>query len=272
MREEVFGDARLILGDCLEILPTLGRVHHTITDPPYDAVMQDAFGRVSIARQGLGDIKKLQSVSRRGELAFEPIDEIRPKVCQLISEMTDGWAIIFTIAEGVRAWRDDLQNAGARYKRAMVWIKPDAMPQFNGQGPAMGHEMLVSAWCGPGWSSWNGGGSVGTFYHTKERERVHDTQKPLPLMMELVEKFSDLGQLVCDPFMGSATTGAACLALGRKFIGIEKDEKAFDLACKRMTEAYSQPRLPLSELTKPKQGLLFNAKGEITEPPPPDAD
>jgi len=67
----------LYQGDCRKILPTLGKVDAVVTDPPYEAVMQNAFGRVSIARQGLGDIKKLQTVSRRGDLKFQAIDDIR---------------------------------------------------------------------------------------------------------------------------------------------------------------------------------------------------
>jgi site-specific DNA-methyltransferase (adenine-specific) len=214
--------------------------------------MQDAFGRVSIARQGLGDIRKLQSVSRRGELKFDPIDEIRDAVAKAICEATDGWAILFCIAEGVQAWRDALQAAGARYKRAMVWTKPDAMPQFNGQGPSIGHEMMVSAWCGPGHSRWNGGGRAGNFEHCKDRNRVHDTQKPIALMNELVALFTSPGDIVLDPFMGSGTTGVSCLMGGRGFIGVEKNEAIFDIACRRMEEAYAQPQLPFVE-KKPLQ-------------------
>jgi DNA modification methylase len=205
--------------------------------------MQDNFGRVSIARQGLGDIRKLASVSRRGELSFGSVDELVEPVCNVSVPIVDKWFVSFCIAEGVQHWRGALQAAGARYKRAMVWIKPDAMPQFNGQGPGIGHEMMVSAWCGKGHSSWNGGGRVGNFFHTKERDRVHDTQKPLPLMRELVSLFSDPDDLVLDPFMGSATTGQACLELGRKFIGVEKDEKVFDIACKRLEGFMRQPNL-----------------------------
>jgi DNA modification methylase len=53
----------------------------------------------------------------------------------------------------------------------------------------------------------------------------------------------NLGGTILDPFMGSGTTGVACVNLGRKFIGIEISEKYFDIACKRIETAYSQPRL-----------------------------
>lgn len=79
---------------------------------------------------------------------------------------------------------------------------------------------------------WNGGGLPGRCGPTPcpietDRNatgaRVHTTQKPLELMLELVELFTDPGDLVLDPFCGSGTTGVACVRLGRRFIGIEKD-------------------------------------------------
>lgn len=155
------------------------------------------------------------------------------------------------MAEGVRAWRDVIEESGARYKRAMVWIKPDAMPQFNGQGPSVGHEMMVSAWYGKGHSRWNGGGRPGTFIHTKNTAggSEHPTQKPLPLIKEIIELFTFENDCVIDPFMGSGTTLVACQQLGRKGTGIEISEKYFDIACKRVEQAAAQPRL----FTEPKQ-------------------
>ena len=65
--------------------------------------------------------------------------------------------------------------------------------------------------------------------------RVHETQKPESLMLELVELFTDPGDIVLDPFCGSGTTGVACLRLGRRFIGIEKDAKYAAVARERLT-------------------------------------
>ena len=69
----------------------------------------------------------------------------------------------------------------------------------------------------------------------------HPHQKPTPLMVRLVEAAG--GQSVLDPFMGSGSTGVACAKLGRKFIGIELDSEYFDIACKRIEEAYAQQDL-----------------------------
>ena len=73
-------------------------------------------------------------------------------------------------------------------------------------------------------------------------ERVHPTQKPLSLMEWCIGKVPD-AQTVSDPFMGSGTTGVACIRLGKSFTGIERERKYFDIACRRIEEAYKQPRL-----------------------------
>lgn len=251
MRVEQIGDCTLYLGDCLDILPTIGLVDHCISDPPYEAVMQSRWGVLS---------KQAPSSHVRHEaIGFDAIDTDRDAVAKVIVCATNGWAILFCMAEGVRAWRDAIEATGARYKRALVWIKPDAMPQFNGQGPSVGHEMMVSAWCGPGRSHWNGGGRPGTFIFNKNTPggSVHPTQKPLPLMMELVNLFTSAGETVLDPFAGSGTTLVACAKLGRLGVGIEADPQHFDAACRRIEEAYRQPDFFVERPAPLKQGGLF---------------
>ncbi len=229
----IIGNATLYCGDCLEVMQSLEPVDQTISDPPYEAVMQNKWGVLSRNAPS--------SHVQHDEIGFDAIDEIRDNVAKAIVEATSGWAILFCMAEGVRAWRDALEMAGARYKRAMVWVKPDAMPQFNGQGPSAGHEMLVSAWCGGSRSSWNGGGRPGVFTYNKNTpESVHPTQKPLPLMKQLVHLFSNEGQVVLDPFMGSGTTGVACVQQNRRFIGIEQNPEHFANACRRIEDAQRQ--------------------------------
>ena len=246
----IIGDAVLYCGDCLEILPTLGKVDCVVTDPPYEAVMQKKWGVLSRNAPS--------SHVRHETLGFEAIDEIRADVADLVAGICYGWGIMFCMAEGVRAWRDVIEASGAKYKRAMVWIKPDAMPQFNGQGPSVGHEMMVAAWYGEGHSRWNGGGRPGTFVYTKNTQGAeHPTQKPLPLITELVNLFSFDGDTVLDPFMGSGTTGVACAKLGRKFIGIEIDKGYFEIACERIRKAYDQPDLFIEPPAKPVQDKLL---------------
>lgn len=250
MRVEQIGDCTLYNANCLDVLGEVS-ADHCISDPPYEAVMQNKWGVLS--RQSPS------SHVRHEEIGFDAIDHVRDDVAKAIVNAVDGWAVLFCMAEGVRAWRDAIEAAGARYKRALVWVKPDAMPQFNGQGPSVGHEMMVSAWCGPGRSRWNGGGRPGTFMFNKNTPggAVHPTQKPLPLMRELVALFTSTGETVLDPFLGSGTTLVACANQGRRGIGIEADPKHFDTACRRVEDAYRQPDFFVAPAPKPVQVSMF---------------
>lgn len=227
------GEHKLFFGNCLEIMKELEPVDAIICDPPYEKSMHDNFGSLEKSRNdGQG--------RKRTSLDFECIDGIREETAQNMARLARGWVLAFCTSEGVAAWRDAIEAAGMRYKRACPWVKPDAAPQFNGQGPALAHEMMVTAWAGKGHSKWNGGGRRGVFTHNTnqpDREGTHPTEKPLPLMMELVHLFTNPGDTVLDPFMGSGTTGLACAKLGRKFIGVERDEKYFDLAMRRISAA-----------------------------------
>jgi site-specific DNA-methyltransferase (adenine-specific) len=247
VREERIGGQRLILGDCLAVMPLLGKVDAVVTDPPYEAVMQDKWGVLSA--------QSPSSHVRHETLGFGAIDAVRDDVAAAMCAVCDGWLVAFCMAEGVRAWRDAIEATGVRYKRAMVWVKPDAMPQFNGQGPSVGHEMMVSAWCGKGHSKWNGGGKPGTFIFNKNTPGggSHPTQKPLPLISDLVGLFSNPGETILDPFMGSGTTLVACQKMGRAGIGIEIDPDYFQIACRRVDEAARQPDFFTQPAAKPVQ-------------------
>jgi DNA modification methylase len=195
-----------------------------------------------------------------GALSFDAMNEdLRQFVCNEVERITNGWFIAFCQAEAVSYWRDCIETAGMKYKAPMIWVKPDGMPQFNGQGPGMGYESMTAGWSGTGHSKWNGGGRHGVFIIPKgESERnVHETQKPVRLMSELVRLFTNVGETVLDPFMGSASTGVACVKLQRKFIGIELEERYFEASCKRIEEAYRQPDLFIEPTAKPIQEKLI---------------
>ena len=234
MRKEIIGNCELYLGDCLEVMEGLDKVDHAIFDPPYEERTQKVIGTLR-----RNDWRKSEE-----KINFQAIDNIRDQTAELISKVCNGWAILFCTAEGVAPWRGSIEKYDIKYKRACVWIKPDSMPQMNGQGPANGLEMIVTAWNNSSHSKWNSGGKRGVYTHQTnqpDRTGLHPTEKPIPLMREILCDFTNPGQTILDPFMGSGTTGVACVKLGRKFIGIELDEKYFDIACKRIEEAYKQP-------------------------------
>lgn len=252
------GDATLYCGDALEILPTLGDVEHVITDPPYEAHMHDAKRGVKV--HGAQRRIRIDGHANPPPVDFASIDGLRGPVTPVLVDMCGGWLLIFCTPEGVAAWRDAIELAGAKYKRACVWVKPDSAPQFNGQGPAMGAEMFTAAWCGHGHASWNGGGRRNVFTHLcqpADRHGEHPTEKPVSLMRELVAMFTGRDQTILDPFMGSGTTGVACAKLGRRFIGIEIEPRYFDIACKRIEQAYAQPDFFVERPAKAKQEALL---------------
>ena len=79
----------------------------------------------------------------------------------------------------------------------------------------------------------------------KPSNRVHPTQKPVDLLAKILMDYTHEGDTILDPFMGSGTTGVACVQTGRNFIGIEIDPTYFAIAEKRIAEAQMQPRLEL---------------------------
>ncbi len=232
-RSERIGDCTLWLGDCREIMPLLPKVDAIITDAPYERHMHDR-------RKG---VKRLDGGPTLAAIDFDSVEEVRPGFLKAVS--CSGWLVCFCTPEGIAIWRDAIEAAGLRYKRAIAWLKPDAPPQFNGQGPGYAWDALVTAWCGKGYSRWNGGGGR-NYIEMPSRdgsEKVHPTQKPLKLMQKLVGLFSQPEQVVLDPFMGSGTTGVACVHLKRKFIGIECNEAYFEVACERIRRAQAEPSL-----------------------------
>ena len=225
------GESRwaVIHADNSEVLPTLGEksVAHVITDPPYEDQAHTKQRRVK--REG--------GAMETEALSFSPIsDAERGWVAAQMARLASRWTIAFCQVEAAVRWSEALVAGGAVPRRIGVWVKPDAMPQFTGDRPGMGYESIVFAHA-KGRSRWNGGGRVGVFHHNKNSPggaHHHETQKPLPLMLELVELFTDPGDVVLDPFCGSGTTGVACLRLGRRFIGIERNEKYAQVARERL--------------------------------------
>lgn len=218
----------IIEGDSWELLPAYAdaSVDHVITDPPYES---DAHTNQRRAKRG--------SVCVVEGLPFPPItEEVRESVACHMTRAALRWALVFCQVEASHKWAKAMRHHD--YVRTCVWIKPDGQPQYTGDRPGMGYESIVVTHA-PGKKRWNGGGRVGVFRHCKNEggghKSLHPTAKPVSLMIELVGLFTDPGELVLDPFCGSGTTGVACLATGRRFVGIEKNPEYADLARRRLT-------------------------------------
>lgn len=242
-REETGRGWRMILGDCLEVMPTLGRVEHVMTDPPYEAEAHTKARRAlcdSTQKRGAINTGKVRRIDQPLEVDFGAITEQeRTTAASLFCGLTSRWTIAFCQIEAVAAWRTALVAGGLQWVRGGVWRKPDGAPQFTGDRPGQGFECLAIAHP-KGKKRWNGGGRHAFWQHALDHNHggggrnEHSTQKPVALMLALVADFTDASETVLDAFAGSGTTGVACLRLGRRFIGIERNPKYFDLACERL--------------------------------------
>lgn len=226
MRVEQIGDATLYLGDCMEILPTLPKVDAVITDPPY----------------GINENHK--KVASRGKLAaprdYGAFDwDKAPPDAEIIDAIRDKakWSALF----------------GGNYfylPPSSCWLVWD---KLNGDNDFADCELVWTNWPKAvrriQWR-WNG------MIRQGNEDRFHPTQKPVSVMKWVIE-LCPKADTILDPFMGSGTTGVAAIQMGRKFIGIEREPKYFDIACKRIEQAAAQGSLLPPEPRKPEQESLL---------------
>jgi DNA modification methylase len=218
VREVQIGNCRLINADCLAVMPTLDKVDAVVTDPPYGIGRDRGFGLGGNAGWG-GFYAKREGV-KRYQGSWDK-DRPSPSVFSHILETADSHIIW-----GGQFFADILPPQG----KWLWWDKCQTMPTY-GDGELA-------------WTSLPGDAPKKFIYSNnglmaKEKDRVHPTQKPVALM-EWCLGFLPNAQTILDPFMGSGTTGVACVNLGRSFIGIELDPGYFDIAVKRITDAHKQ--------------------------------
>lgn len=242
-RKEQIGDCTLYLGDCLEVMPMLGKVDAVVTDPPY--------GIGATHANHLSKITLRDGTPARQALGFDGISgQELVRLTSAWCEMARRW-VVFTCE-----WKDAhrLDDAGFLV-RLGIWRKPDGAPQFTGDRPGTGWE-AVAICHRKGRKRWNGGGRHAVWTFPKGTGDGHPTQKPVPFASALVRDFTDPAETILDPFMGSGTTLVACAKLGRKGIGIELDPDYFEIACRRVEEAYWQPDLFVPPPTPPSQEAM----------------
>lgn len=208
MKVEI-GDATLYLGDCREILPTLPKVDAVITDPPY-----------GIKRDG----KPQSTSSHGGHKGYEFLgwDSGRPDGSLMGAVCRAG---LHAIVWGGNYFADMLPPTG----KWLVWDKGQRIDQADAE---------------LAWTSMSGALRVFTLNRVAIAVdgAVHPTQKPVALMEWCITQAGN-PQTILDPFMGSGTTGVAAMNLQRQFVGIEREPKYFDIACRRIEDAQRQGRL-----------------------------
>jgi site-specific DNA-methyltransferase (adenine-specific)/modification methylase len=211
--KEIIGDATLYLGDCSEILPTLDKVDAVVTDPPYgigeSAGKNKSRGNLAVAKDYGNDDWDISPISN--ELMKVVVDAGRHAI------VFGGNYYAMPPSKCWLIW--DKENTGDFADAELAWTNLNKAVRLKRY-------------------MWNG-----MLRANKEPRGDHPTQKPVGIMEWCISHLPDGTETVLDPFMGSGTTGVACMNLQRKFIGIEREQKYFDIACKRIEQAQKQERL-----------------------------
>jgi site-specific DNA-methyltransferase (adenine-specific) len=227
-------------GDCIEVLKALpdGCIDVCITDPPYSEHVHAGQRRFTLGAQKKGVNRAARVQVKSTPLSFAALDDkTRRAVAKELARLVKRWVLVFSDAEHVHLWREEFTDFGLDHVRVGAWVKPDPGPQMSGDRPAPGFEPIEISHR-KGRKRWNGGGHDAVWIHNivkVKARRLHETQKPLKLMLELVSLFSEPGEFVLDPFCGSGTTGAAALRLGRRFLGVELDDKSHATSVQRLS-------------------------------------
>jgi DNA modification methylase len=202
--KQQIGNATLYLGDCAEILPTLGQFDAVVTDPPYGIGMDGG----NVGYKGFNNFEKL------GWDKLPPNQELL-QLCITKGKQSIFWGGNYFNLPASRCWLVWDKGAGFKnrtYAEAeLAWTSLDANVRVFLYDPLANGD-----------------------YKGKE----HPTQKPIRLMQWCIDKVD--GITILDPFMGSGSTGVACVKMGKTFVGIEREQKYFDIACKRIEQAYAQ--------------------------------
>ena len=215
----VIGNAELWHGDCREVLPMLPKHDLLLTDPPF----------------GLGAKLHGGTWGTKFDGDYSAWD----------SAPAPDWlmGLMLEKAEAVIVWGGNYY-ALPLSRGWLAWRKPDAPP-------TMAHLELA-------WTSYDMNAKMldHSIAATNAERAGHPTQKPIRVMAWSLE-FAPAARTVCDPFMGSGTTGVACAQLGKAFTGIERERKYFDIACERIARAQAQGQLlPPEPVAAPEQQTM----------------
>lgn len=211
MKIERIGDAILYHGDCRGVLPTLSGVDAVVTDPPYGIERWSSTGGNSISHEQAKKLNSWDFIPEQG------IKMVWGLPCECIMWGGNYLAGILGSCRAPLIW--DKKIRGMHFAEVEI-----AWTNFN-RGTARILEFPIGA-------------------GDTKNQKVHPTQKPTRVMVWSLTQLKDEPMTILDPFMGSGTTGVACINLGRRFIGIEIEPGYFDIACKRIEDAWlNRPRL-----------------------------
>ena len=239
MRTETIGECTLYLGDAKDVLPTLPRVDALVCDPPY-GIGEAGSNFASRGKPINSPHSRSRAIARAIDYGAATWDDTTADEVVSMAIEKAKWSIVF----GGNYY--DLPPTSCW----LIWDKLNGDSDF--------------ADCELAWTNlpkavrrirflWNG-----CMRRERDIEREHPTQKPVDVMKWCIEHLPTPNRTILDPFMGSGTTGVACVKLGRSFLGIEREQKYFDISCRRIEAAYKQPDLFIpSPAPKPVQEALL---------------
>jgi site-specific DNA-methyltransferase (adenine-specific) len=257
--ERLSDSVTLYLGDCREILPTLGKVDAVVTSPPYNqmtGLMRPPSGTWAQSDFGRSFVDKWQADGYQDDLPEQEYQDRQNNLFAALRGVCNPTASLFYNHQ--LRWRDGVllhpavwfQPEGWRLRAEIIWDRCGGM-MFNARMFCRFDERILWFTASENWK-WNqasvGEGTVWRI--AREQNKEHPVAYPLELPLRCIRAATDTDDICLDPFMGSGTTGVACVKLGRKFIGIEIEPKYFDIACKRIEAELRQPRL-FTEPPKP---------------------
>lgn len=233
LRKETIGDCTLYLGDAMAIMTSLPKVDLVVSDVPYALTT----GGVSKSSKTMSGIFASHNYANDGQLimATVPFPEMMAALHDVLVDDADCY--VMSNDKNLRPILNAATDAGFGLHNALVWDK--VTPTAN-RWYMKNLEFTAYLWKGRA-KTINDPSSKQLLRGGIDKEAGHPTEKPVALMEEYVRNSSAPGQMVLDPFMGSGTTGVACLRLGRKFIGIEIHEPFFDMAVSRLRAAHAGP-------------------------------
>ena len=211
--------------DSFEVMQTMEEesIDCVITDPPFTERTHK--GARKNTNKGVQDLITFDSFTEKQLYSsFEKLGKI-----------TKGWVV--SSLDYHHAFKfEDLPPENLRQMRIGVWVKKNATPQISGDRPAQGWEAISYLHRKDRKAVWNGGGHHGNYVTNIPTATGHPTPKSLAVLSSFVERFTNLGDTIFDPFAGGGTTLVAARNLGRKVIGVELDEKYCELIANRLSQ------------------------------------
>jgi len=213
----------LMHGDCLERMKEIpdGSVDMVLTDPPY-----------GIDFQSNHRVDKYSKIKNDKDLSWLDV-----WVNELFRVTADNTAhYVFCSFHNIDKFKQALEMR-FKIKNILVWEKNNTSMGDLKADFAPKYEMIIFMQKGRRFI--NGKRDPNILRFNRTGNKLHPTQKPVDLLEYLLAKFSDKGQAILDPFMGCGSTGVACKNLSRKFIGIELDEKYYNIAMERILNEHN---------------------------------